>query len=68
MRKKASFTTAQRAQNLSQSEAKLSEHQIGKKSKVSKIVVHNAIEKFSNEGTLLDRKITGRFPHSQQQR
>ena len=38
---------------------KLSECQIGKKLKVSKTAVHNAIEKFKNEGTFADMKRTG---------
>ena len=39
---------------------KLSERQIGKKLRVSKTAVHNAIEKFKNEVTFADRKRTGR--------
>ena len=61
MGNKALFTTAQRAHNVTQSKVKLSEHQTGKKLKVSKIAVYNSIEKFSKKGTFTDRKITGRF-------
>ena len=56
MGNKALFTTAQRAHNVTQSEAKLSEHQTGKKLKVSKIAVYNSIKKFSKKGTLSNRK------------
>ena len=60
MGKKVSFSIAQTAQILKLSKMKLSESQMGKKLKVSKIAVHDAIEKFKNEGTLADRKRTGR--------
>ena len=60
MSKKASLSVAQRAQIVACSKMKLSERQIGNKLKASKTAVHNAIQKFKNEGTLADKKKTGR--------
>ena len=60
MGKKASLSVAQRAQIVAFSKMKLSERQIGNKLKVSKTAVHNAIQKFKNEGTFADKKRTGR--------
>ena len=60
MGKKASLSVAQRAQSVAFSKMKLSERQIGNKLKVSKTAVHNAIQKFKNEGTFADKKRTGR--------
>ena len=58
MGKKTSLSVTQRAQMVAFSKMKLSERQIGNKLKVSKTAVHNAIQKFKNEGTFADKKRT----------
>ena len=58
-RKKAFLSITQRAQIVALIKIKLYQRQIGEMLKVSKTAVHNAIEKFKNEGTFADRKRTG---------
>ena len=59
MGKKASLSIVQKAQIIALSKMKLSECQIGKKLKVSKTAVHNAIKNFKHEGIFADEKRRG---------
>ena len=60
MGKKPAISAEKRAQIVSLSTTKLSEHEISRQMKVSKTAVHNAIKKFQKVGTFMDSKRSGR--------
>jgi len=56
MGKKSSLSNEKRTQIVTLSKSKFSVHAIAKKVKVSKTAAHNAIMKYQNEGTFINRK------------